>query len=129
VCDEEEKALNYWGWVCLSFQEIRLTYTCFFPKDNNTMNNDFKIYRDGERFVFERVVFPRLKGYISKTVTDNPLTNPGSCSTEEEVPQDVCLAEEVELLEDCSDEAAIDKAIQEAGEYIIGYFFNTKGLE
>ena len=93
------------------------------------MNNDFKIYRDGERFVFERVVFPRLKGYISKAVTDNPLTNPGSCSTEEEVPQDVCLAEEVELLEDCSDEAAIDKAIQEAGEYIIGYFFNTKGLE
>ncbi|UZJ42356.1 hypothetical protein OO006_05165 [Prosthecochloris sp. SCSIO W1101] len=93
------------------------------------MNNDFKIYKDGERFVFERVVYPKLKGLISKTVTDNPFTNPDSCSAEEEEPQDVCLAEEVELLEDCSDEAAIDKAIQEAGEYIIGYFFNTKGLE
>ena len=92
-------------------------------------NNDFKIYREGDRFVFERVVYPRLKGLISKTVTDNPFTKPDSCSTEEEDPKDVCLAEEVELLEECSDDAAIDKAIQEAGEYIISYFFNTKGLE
>ena len=94
-----------------------------------TMNKDFNIYREGDRFVFERVVYPKLKGLISKTVTDNPLSNPDRCPTEEEDPKDVCLAEEVELLEECSDEAAIDKAIQEAGEYIIGYFFDTKGLE
>lgn len=93
------------------------------------MNNNFKIYKDGERYVFERVVYPRLKGLISKTVTDNPFNNPDSCSTEKDDQEDVCLAEEVELLEECSDEAAIDKAIQEAGEYIIGYFFDTRGLE
>ncbi len=94
------------------------------------MSKDFKIYKEGDRFVFERVVFPRLKGLISKTVTDNPFTNPDSCSIEDEdSTKDVCLAEEVELLEECSDESAIDKAIQEAGEYIIDYFFNTKGLE
>ena len=93
------------------------------------MNNNFKIYKDRERYVFERVVYPRLKGLISKTVTDNPFNNPDSCSTEKDDQEDVCLAEEVELLEECSDEAAIDKAIQEAGEYIIGYFFDTRGLE
>ena len=95
------------------------------------MTKDYKIYREGDRFVFERVVYPRLKGLISKTVTDNPFNNPDSCSTEkeEEKVKDVCLAEEVELLEECDDETAIDKAIQEAGEFIIGYFFDTKGME
>ncbi len=92
------------------------------------MNKDFKIYREGDRFVFERTVYPRLKGLVSKAVTENPLDNPESCSTDEDEPKDVCLAEEVELLEESSDESAIDKAIQEAGEYIISYFFDTKGM-
>ncbi len=90
------------------------------------MNKDFKIYREGDRFVFERLVSPRLKGLVSKMVTDNPFDNPDSCSTEAEEPEDVCLAEEVELLEECDDEAAIDKALQEAGECILQYFFETK---
>ncbi len=93
------------------------------------MNADFKIYRDGDRFVFERVVYPRLKGLVSKMVTDNPFNNPDGCTMEKDEPEDVCLAEDVELLEECDDEAAIDKAVQEAGEYIIRYFFDTKGME
>ena len=116
--------------MLLVFTDNKANLYLFFQKDEITMNNDFKIYKEGDRFVFERVVFPRLKGLISKTVTENPFSNPDTCSTEDEdSAQDVCLAEEVELLEECTDESAIDNAIKEAGEYIIGYFFNTKELK
>jgi len=64
------------------------------------MENDFKIYQEGEKQIIERLIFPRFKGTIT---FDNDLSN----------------IEEIDVIDDCINVIELSKALREAGEYIV----------
>ena len=66
------------------------------------MSKDFRIYQDGDRQIIERLSYPRLKGVIT---FNSPLSD----------------IEEIELLDKNNSPTEIDRAMREAGEFLINY--------
>jgi hypothetical protein len=66
------------------------------------MSNDFKIHKEGDKQIIERLSYPRFKGVIT---FNNPLSD----------------IEEIELLDETRDPSEIAKAMREAGEYLINF--------
>jgi len=66
------------------------------------MSQDFKIHKDGDRQIIERLSYPRFKGVIT---FNSPLSD----------------IEEIELLDETVNPLEIAKAMREAGEYLINY--------
>lgn len=66
------------------------------------MSNDFKIHKEGDKQIIERLSYPRFKGVV---------TFNGSLSD----------IEEIELLDETIDPSVIAKAMREAGDFLINY--------
>lgn len=65
------------------------------PKDS-----EYRVYRDGERQIIERLSFPRFRGVVT-------------------FGGDLTDIEEVELLDKISDPLLIAKVMREAGDYLL----------
>jgi len=66
------------------------------------MSKDFKIYRDGDKQIIERLSYPRFKGVIT---FNSPLSD----------------IEDIELLDKTNNPIEIARAMREAGDYLINY--------
>jgi len=66
------------------------------------MSNDFKIHKEGDKQIIERLSYPRFKGVVT---FNSPLSD----------------IEEIELLDETRDPSVIAKAMREAGDFLINY--------
>ncbi|MFA7019183.1 MAG: hypothetical protein WC239_09395 [Sphaerochaetaceae bacterium] len=66
------------------------------------MSNDFKIHKEGDKQIIERLSYPRFKGVVT---FNSPLSD----------------IEEVELLDETRDPSVIARAMREAGDFLINY--------
>ena len=66
------------------------------------MSNDFKIHKEGDKQIIERLSYPRFKGVIT---FNSPLSD----------------IEDIELLDETRDPSVIAKAMREAGDFLINY--------
>jgi hypothetical protein len=66
------------------------------------MSQYFKIHKDGDKQIIERLSYPRFKGVIT---FNSPLSD----------------IEDIELLDETTEPTEIAKAMREAGEYLINY--------
>ena len=66
------------------------------------MSNDFKIHKEGDKQIIERLSYPRFKGVVT---FNSPLSD----------------IEDIELLDETRDPSVIAKAMREAGDFLINY--------
>lgn len=66
------------------------------------MSKDFKIYKQGDKQIIERLSYPRFKGVIT---FNNSLSD----------------LEEIELIDKTKNPSVIAKAMREAGDFLINY--------
>ena len=66
------------------------------------MSNDFKIHKEGDKQIIERLSYPRFKGVIT---FNSPLS----------------YIEEIELLDKTNSPTEIARAMREAGDFLINY--------
>ena len=66
------------------------------------MSNDFKIHKEGDKQIIERLSYPRFKGVVT-------FNSP---------PSDI---EEIELLDKTNSPTEIARAMREAGDFLINY--------
>lgn len=68
----------------------------------SNMSNGFKIHKEGDKQIIERLSYPRFKGVIT---FNSPLSD----------------IEDIELLDEVINPSEIAKAMREAGEYLINF--------
>ena len=66
------------------------------------MSKNFRIYKDGDRQIIERLSYPRFKGVVT---FNSPLSD----------------IEEIELLDKTNSPTEIARAMREAGDFLINY--------
>jgi hypothetical protein len=66
------------------------------------MSNDFKIHKEGDKQIIERLSYPRFKGVVT---FNSPLSD----------------IEEIELLDKTNSPTEIARAMREAGDFLINY--------
>lgn len=66
------------------------------------MSNDFKIHKEGDKQIIERLSYPRFKGVITFNSSLSDI-------------------EDIKLLDETTDPTEIAKAMREAGDFLINY--------